>query len=147
MMYITAFCKSCRTTATTNPKAVVSSATDIPPATTAGEISFAILISLKACIIPQTVPKKPSMGAVAIHKDIQVIFFSKPAISIEPDCSNAFSEAVSPKCALSSAVTHRLATGPTASSHLFFAASIPSDFIVPATSPANSSVVAKPFIK
>ena len=45
-------------------------------------MSLAALMSSKACIIPTTVPKNPIIGAVAIHKDIQVMFFSIAAISI-----------------------------------------------------------------
>ena len=44
------FCATCIIIATISPNAVVNSAWDIPPATTAGEISLAIFISSKACI-------------------------------------------------------------------------------------------------
>jgi biopolymer transport protein ExbB len=46
--------------------------------------------------MPQTVPKKPNIGAVAIHKEIHVIFFSIEAISIAPVanlCSSALDKA------------------------------------------------------
>ena len=53
------------------PNAVVKRATEIPPATTAGEISFAIFISLNACIMPTTVPRKPitnTKGKTVLYK-------------------------------------------------------------------------------
>ena len=64
-----------------NPKAVVRSAWDIPPATTAGEISFAALIASKAAIIPTTVPVNPIIGATVITVFNQIMFFSRKAIS------------------------------------------------------------------
>ena len=89
--------------ATIRPNAVVKSACEIPPATTAGEISLAALIASNADIIPTTVPVKPIIGATVITVFSQIIFFSRNAISSEPAFSMAFSTSSSPRSYLDKA--------------------------------------------
>ena len=52
---------------------------------------MAILISSNALIIPTTVPVKPSIGAMVITELIQIMFFSRKAISKPPAFCTAFS--------------------------------------------------------
>ena len=48
---------------------VVIKATFIPPATTAGDMSPATMMASNAWIIPITVPKNPSDGAIAMKSE------------------------------------------------------------------------------
>ena len=66
--------------ATIKPATVVIKATFIPPATTFGEISPAASIASKAPIIPITVPKNPSEGAIEMKRVIQERPLSKRPI-------------------------------------------------------------------
>src|SRR3954469_1795436 len=52
-------------TATNRPKAVVTSASEIPPATADKPAVFSDDIPRKALMIPTVVPKRPTNGAVA----------------------------------------------------------------------------------
>src|SRR5580704_13011722 len=50
--------------ATNNPTAVVTRASEIPPATAARPVAFSLAIPLKAFRMPTTVPNRPTKGAV-----------------------------------------------------------------------------------
>ena len=76
---------------------MVKSAWEIPPATTAGDISLAALIASNADIIPTTVPVNPIIGATVITVFNHIMFFSKKAISRDPAFSIAFSTSSSPR--------------------------------------------------
>ena len=112
--------------ATTRPNSVVSSAMEIPPATTAGEISLAALMSSKAWIIPATVPVNPSMGASVTTVLSQTMFFSRKAISMVPAFSIPFSTASIPRCDRLSPAWNISATGPRVLEHTSTALSRPS---------------------
>ena len=68
--------------ATNSPSAVAKRASAIPGATTAKLVFWAIAIYWKLCIIPQTVPNKPTNGAVDPAVAKKVKFFSINSISL-----------------------------------------------------------------
>ena len=70
--------------ATISPETVVIKATLIPPATIDALMVFASAMSLKAEIIPITVPMKPSIGAREINSEIQESPLSSLLISTDP---------------------------------------------------------------
>src|SRR5205814_97895 len=55
--------------ATSNPNAVVTRASAIPPATAARPVAFSCEIPLKAFRMPITVPNSPTNGAVNHHAE------------------------------------------------------------------------------
>ena len=88
---------ACTGIATTRPEAVVIKASEIPPATTLGSTSPAAAISLKARIIPDTVPRKPTRGARFATVESHTRPRSRKAISIAPDSSIDFSTCSIPR--------------------------------------------------
>jgi len=73
--------------ATTSPVAVVISASEIPPASVSGLPTPSVVITAKTLIIPITVPKRPSKGAMAAMVPSVLRFFSSDNVTWRPTSS------------------------------------------------------------